>query len=189
VAGRHGWHAGLPDTKQHAPINLKLHLLESSSSSRSSSRTNQIKVIMSIEFSSKSNTHQELSNFYPAPFLLEGRVWPSAEHYFQAQKFPTDLVLQERIRQAATSQIAKRLGRTKSEHFRQDWNDKREYFMEKALEAKFAQNPTLQEILKSTYPLNLIEKNPYDAYWGSGKQGKGKNRMGVLLEKLRADFL
>ena len=106
---------------------------------------------MSIEFSSKSNTHQELSNFYPAPFLLEGKIWPSVEHYFQAQKFPTDLTLQERIRLATTPQSAKHLGRTKSEHFRTDWNERREYFMEKALEAKFAQNPTLQEILKSTY--------------------------------------
>ena len=144
---------------------------------------------MSIEFSSKSNTHQELSNFYPAPFLLEGKIWPSVEHYFQAQKFPTDLGFQERIRQAATPQSAKRLGRTKSEHFRTDWNEQREYFMEKALEAKFAQNPTLQEILKTTYPLHLIERNPYDSYWASGKQGTGKNRMGALLEKLRADFL
>ena len=144
---------------------------------------------MSIEFSSKSNTHQELSNFYPAPFLLEGKIWPSVEHYFQAQKFPTDPQLQEHIRQAATPQSAKRLGRTKSEHFRTDWNERREYFMEKALEAKFAQNPVLQEVLKSTYPLHLIENNPYDSYWAKGKQGKGQNRMGALLEKLRADFL
>jgi ribA/ribD-fused uncharacterized protein len=144
---------------------------------------------MSIEFSSKSNTHQELSNFYPAPFLLEGKIWASVEHYFQAQKFPTDPSLQERIHLASTPQSAKRLGRTKSEHFRRDWNEQREYFMEKALEAKFAQNPALQNILKSTYPLHLIEHNPYDSYWGSGKQGTGQNRMGALLEKLRADFL
>ena len=144
---------------------------------------------MSIEFSSKSNTHQELSNFYPAPFLLEGKIWASVEHYFQAQKFPTDQTMQERIRLVATPQSAKRLGRTKSEHFRTDWNERRDYFMEKALEAKFAQNPTLQELLKSTYPLHLIEHNPYDSYWGSGKQGTGLNRMGALLEKLRADFL
>lgn len=144
---------------------------------------------MSIEFSSKSNTHQELSNFFPAPFLLEGKIWPSVEHYFQAQKFPTDLALQERIRQASTPQSAKRLGRTKSEHFRTDWNERREYFMEKALEAKFAQNEGPQNVLKSTYPLHLIERNPYDSYWGSGKQSTGQNRMGALLEKLRADFL
>ena len=144
---------------------------------------------MSIEFSSKSNTHQELSNFYPAPFLLEGKIWTSVEHYFQAQKFPTDSSLQERIRLASTPQGAKRLGRTKSEHFRSDWNERREYFMEKALEAKFAQNEDLQNILKATYPLHLIEHNPYDSYWASGKQGTGQNRMGVLLEKLRADFL
>jgi ribA/ribD-fused uncharacterized protein len=144
---------------------------------------------MSIEFSSKSNTHQELSNFYPAPFLLEGKIWPSVEHYFQAQKFPTDISLQERIRLASTPQSAKRLGRTKSEHFRTDWNEQRDYFMEKALEAKFAQNEGPQNVLKSTYPLHLIERNPYDSYWASGKQGTGQNRMGALLEKLRADFL
>ena len=29
----------------------------------------------------------ELSNFAPFPFELKGKRWPTAEHYFQAQKF------------------------------------------------------------------------------------------------------
>ena len=38
----------------------------------------------------------ELSNFAPFPFELKGKRWPTAEHYFQAQKFAgTDPKLME----------------------------------------------------------------------------------------------
>ena len=28
-----------------------------------------------------------LSNFYPAPFVLDGNHYPTNEHYFQSKKF------------------------------------------------------------------------------------------------------
>jgi len=27
-----------------------------------------------------------LSHFYPSPILLDGEIWPTVEHYYQAQK-------------------------------------------------------------------------------------------------------
>jgi ribA/ribD-fused uncharacterized protein len=141
-----------------------------------------------IEFSSKTPTYQELSNFWYNPFDLDGKTWPTVEHYFQAQKFPGDPVLQEKIRNAKTPLSAKRLGKTKSDHFLANWNDVRDAVMLKALTAKFAQNPSLATILKSTGTAQLREKSLSDSYWGTGRNGCGRNRMGTLLHQVRKEL-
>ena len=30
------------------------------------------------------------SNYYKSPIEIDGKVWPTTEHYFQAMKFPTN---------------------------------------------------------------------------------------------------
>jgi predicted NAD-dependent protein-ADP-ribosyltransferase YbiA (DUF1768 family) len=40
-----------------------------------------------INFYKVSDPFGEFSNFAGFPFKLNGVVWPTAEHYFQAQKF------------------------------------------------------------------------------------------------------
>ena len=141
-----------------------------------------------IEFSSKTATHKELSNFWPAPFELGGKVWPTVEHYFQAQKFPGDPALQERIRGLPTPAGAKRVGRTKSPHFRADWDAVKEDIMLAGLRAKFAQNPSLALILKGTGDAQLREKSTSDSYWACGPNGCGRNRMGWLLHTVRKEI-
>ena len=143
---------------------------------------------MALEFSSKSETHTEFSNFHLIDFTVDGTTWRSVEHYFQAQKFPGDPALQERIRAAKTPLGAKRLGRTRSEHFRTDWEQVKEDIMLTGLRAKFTQNPQLADLLRSTGTAMLIEKMPRDSYWGSGPNGCGRNRMGRLLEQLRKEI-
>lgn len=54
---------------------------------------------MTIRFFSKSETHREFSNFAPFPIDLDGKRWPTVEHYYQAQKF-ADPELQRKIRKA-----------------------------------------------------------------------------------------
>jgi len=143
---------------------------------------------MALEFSSKSATHTELSNFHLVDFTVDGTKWTSVEHYFQAQKFPGDPALQERVRAAKTALGAKRLGRTQSEHFRSDWEEVKENIMLTGLRAKFTQNPELRELLVKTTGLHLIEKNRSDSYWGSGPNGCGRNRTGILLMKVRTEL-
>ena len=139
-----------------------------------------------IEFSSKTETYSGLSNFYNSPFTIDDIQYPTVEHYFQEQKFPTDPDLQDKIRNAATPQKAKMLGKTKTSHFRTDWDLVKEEIMLKALLAKFNQNPALSDLLKRTDKAILKEKSPWDSYWGIGRYGKGKNRMGILLMMTRS---
>jgi ribA/ribD-fused uncharacterized protein len=138
-----------------------------------------------IGFSSKTPDYAFLSNFYPAPFTLEGVEWPTVEHWFQAAKFPGDHEFQERIRGALTPVVAKRLGRTRRPTFRADWEEVKEAVMRQGLHAKFAQNPALANALAATGNRPLIERSSWDSYWGSGPQGRGKNRMGFLLMEVR----
>ena len=141
-----------------------------------------------IEFNSKSATHTELSNFHWSPFLLEGKTWPTVEHYFQAQKFPADPDLQERVRAAKTALAAKRLGRTKTAAFRSDWESIKDEVMYTGIKAKFQQNPVLAALLLETGSAWLIEKAPRDSYWGSGPNGCGKNKTGQILMHVRREL-
>ena len=141
-----------------------------------------------IEFNSKSATHTELSNFHWSPFLLEDKTWPTVEHYFQAQKFPADPDLQERVRAAKTALAAKRLGRTKTAAFRSDWESIKDEVMYTGIKAKFQQNPVLAALLLETGSAWLIEKAPRDSYWGSGPNGCGKNKTGQILMHVRREL-
>lgn len=141
-----------------------------------------------IEFYSKLPAYREFSNFFPSAFDLEGKRWPTVEHYFQAQKFPSNPEYQEEIRAAKTPEKAKSLGSTQEKPIRADWDTVREEFMAKALKAKFTQNPDLKAKLLATGSRPLIEANPTDSYWGYGRTKKGKNRMGVLLQQLRDEL-
>lgn len=42
-----------------------------------------------IWFYSNIDDFRFLSNFWMADINVDGKVWPSSEHYFQAMKFPT----------------------------------------------------------------------------------------------------
>ena len=142
-----------------------------------------------IFFFGKDEPYFELSNFAPFGFVEDGVSWPTVEHYFQAQKFPDPehADYRERIRTAGSPQHAKTLRQTRDVPIRPDWDDVKEAIMRKALRQKFA-NAALRKLLVGTGKRLLIENSPYDRYWGCGRNGKGKNRLGVLLMELREEL-
>jgi hypothetical protein len=115
--------------------------------------------------------------------------WPTVEHYFQAQKFldPEMADYRERIRNAASLKDARVLGPTEKLPLRPDWEQVKEDVMRHALRRKF-ENLELGALLLSTGTRLLMEDSPYDTYWGSGKNGKDRNRLGVLLMELREEL-
>ena len=128
------------------------------------------------------------SNFSAHPFTLEGQLWPTSEHYFQAQKFIGHPEHQDEIRLAATPMEAAEKGRERHRPLRPDWNAVRDDAMRRALTAKFAAHPELIELLLATGDETLIEKTTNDYYWGCGTEGTGKNRLGELLMELRNEL-
>ncbi len=67
---------------------------------------------MAIRFRSNSEAYSEFSNFWPSAIELDGLVWPSVEHYYQAQKF-LNPAFQEKIRNAKSAARAKGLSKKK----------------------------------------------------------------------------
>ncbi len=123
------------------------------------------------------------SNFSPHAIELKGRAWPTAEHYFQAQKF-AGTEHEEAIRLAKSPMIAARMGRSRARPLRPDWEEVKESIMQEAVLAKFTQHPDLREILLGTGDVLLVE-HTHDHYWGDGKDGQGRNALGKILMQVR----
>lgn len=137
-----------------------------------------------IEFNSKIPAYAYLSNFHPAPFTYNGRLWPTVEHAFQAAKFPDNPDLQEKIRLTPTPAGAKIKGR-RGAPLRPDWEDVKVPLMLELLRAKFAAHPPLAAALAATATAQLREVSRSDSFWGCGPNGCGKNQMGNLLHQVR----
>lgn len=58
--------------------------------------------------------------------------------------------------------------------------------MKKALNAKFTQHNFLKRKLVDTGSRTLVERSPYDSFWGDGGDGSGLNHLGSLLMELRS---
>lgn len=127
-----------------------------------------------------------LSNFYRAPFWLDGVLWPTVEHAYQAAKF-TDPAYAESIRNADTPRAAKTLGQTREHPLQADWDTRKLDVMLSLVAAKFCLSGgvALMECLLKTKDKLLIEASPTDGYWGAGEDGKGANHLGRILMAVR----
>lgn len=142
---------------------------------------------MVIRFFSQSETHHEFSNFAPFAIDLDGQRWPTTEHYYQAQKF-TDAALQARIREAAKPVIAKSLADKYREQVRPDWDAVKDAVMNRAVRRKFELHPALRQLLLATGDEEIAEAAPTDYYWGIGREGTGQNKLGKIIERIRAEL-
>ena len=124
------------------------------------------------------------SNFASFPIKVDGKRWPTSEHYFQAQKFK-GTPQESKIRKVTTPSEAARLGRSRKFRIQKNWDAKRDNVMWTAVWAKFTQHPELEELLLSTANATLVEHTSNDHYWGDGGDGSGKNRLGKILMKVR----
>lgn len=140
-----------------------------------------------IKFYSTQDEFGEFSNFAHFPIKLDGKIWHTTEHYFQAQKF-VDVQYQEKIRAEKSPMIAARLGRDRKQKLRKDWESVKNNVMKKALLAKFNQHEDLKILLLSTGDAKLVEHTENDAYWGDGGDGQGKNYLGILLMQVREEI-
>jgi ribA/ribD-fused uncharacterized protein len=127
-----------------------------------------------------------LSNFWPAEVVYEGITYPTAEHAYQAAK-TLDVNERKRIAALPTPAEAKAAGRALK--LREDWERGGKFeVMEQVVRYKFTHHPELREKLLATADAVLEEGNTWgDTIWGV-YQGKGQNRLGKLLMKIRDEI-
>jgi len=140
---------------------------------------------MDIFFYSRKTEYGWLSNFHRATVFIDGKVWPTTEHYYQAQK-TLDEEDREKIRFLPKPLDAKIEGG--KVFIRENWDGIREDVMLKALRAKFSQHSSLRNLLVGTGHAMLHEDSPTDGYWGY-TNGSGKDRLGYLLMQVRGELL
>ncbi|XP_024356782.1 riboflavin biosynthesis protein PYRR, chloroplastic [Physcomitrium patens] len=155
-----------------------------------------------IHFYKPWDPYGALSNFSPHPISLPNEnetivSWKSVEHYYQAQKFAgvRDSLAEDfihKIRRAKCPEEATRMGRTlarqRPDLVRKDWAVARLVVMETALRAKFLTYSVLRDLLLSTGDAVLVGGS-HDMFWGAGRNGKGENKLGLLLMHLRSHAL
>jgi len=140
-----------------------------------------------------------LSHFYPSVFELDGEVWPTVEHYYQAQK--SDCAdYKAAVRATQTPGEAKRLAAqptaprriSKDSWFklhgrlpRSDWYEVKLAIMRRADAAKYEQNTDLAQRLLETGDAELVEDSPAEPYWGVGPNNDGSNWAGRVLMEVR----
>ncbi|WP_295902740.1 NADAR family protein [uncultured Bdellovibrio sp.] len=138
-----------------------------------------------LDFYSTKDPYGEFSNFALFPVFVDGEWWPTSEHYYQAHKYE-NIELQKWVQSAPTPMEAALRGRDKNIEKRSDWEQRKDEFMEKAVWDKFTRYPELAELLLSTGSARLYEHTKNDCYWGDCGDRTGKNKLGLLLEKIRS---
>jgi N-glycosidase YbiA len=140
-----------------------------------------------IQFYRVSDEYGCFSNFAPYPVRIDGRLWPTTEHYFQGQKF-ADEAHREQICEAKSPMIAARMGRDRKKTLRSDWESVKIGIMRKGVLARFQQHDDLRDVLLSTGDAEIVEHTSNDGYWGDGGDGSGRNTLGRILMEVREEL-
>lgn len=121
-----------------------------------------------------------LSNFWPVQVMLEGHIYPSIEHAYQAAKVHPS---RRAAFRSGTAGDAKRRGKGEEPP---DWVRRRVGVMRDLVSQKFAYSTQLGNMLLATGDVKIIEGNAWgDQFWGVCR-GKGINTLGQLIMEQRA---
>lgn len=138
------------------------------------------------------------SQWYHAPFVVDGARYPTAEHFMMAQKAALfgDPEIRAQVLQAPSPSAAKALGRKVRGFDEATWVANRFSIVVRANTAKFAQNPEMGQFLQQTGSHVLVEASPVDRIWGIGMARdhekannpnlwRGLNLLGFALMQVR----
>lgn len=138
------------------------------------------------------------SQWYAAPFVIDGQRYPTAEHFMMAEKAALfgDQATRKQVLQAPNPGAAKALGRQVRGFDETTWLEERFAIVTRANGAKFTQNPDLGQFLRQTGSRVLVEASPVDRIWGIGlaqddekvsnpNLWRGLNLLGFALMRVR----
>jgi ribA/ribD-fused uncharacterized protein len=140
-----------------------------------------------------------LSQWWPAPFSVDGVRYATAEHWMMAGKARLfgDEASVPLILDARTPAEAKNIGRLVRGFDEERWQAERFELVVRGSTAKFGQDPALRGYLLGTRGRVLVEASPRDRVWGIGlgaanehatapEQWRGLNLLGFALMEARS---
>ncbi|MFR9779928.1 NADAR family protein [Micromonospora sp. MS34] len=140
-----------------------------------------------------------LSQWWPAPFTVDGRTYATAEHWMMWRKATLfgDAEVAERILAAPHPHRAKSLGRQVRGFDEATWAARRYAVVVDGSVPKFGQHEELRRFLLGTGQRVLVEASPVDRIWGIGlaaddpraadpARWRGDNLLGFALMAARA---
>jgi ribA/ribD-fused uncharacterized protein len=141
------------------------------------------------------------SQWYAAPFVVDGDKFATAEHYMMASKAALfgDEEVRRQVMLAPNPGAAKALGRQVRSFDEAIWVRERFSIVVRANRAKFSQNVDLRTFLQNTGSRVLVEASPVDRIWGIGLSEddehvqnpnlwRGLNLLGFALMQVREDI-
>ncbi len=148
----------------------------------------------SISFRKTNEVFGGLSNMSSGYSLnVNGIVIPTAEHLYQACRFPDYPEIQEAIILESSPMNAKAISRKYNHLTRADWENVRIKIMRWCLQIKLSQNwDKFSSLLIQTGDKNIVEYTQKDKLWGATLDGDfyiGVNALGRLLMEVREDFV
>jgi ribA/ribD-fused uncharacterized protein len=157
-------------------------------------QTRVYKISEVISFRKTSEPFGGLSNMAGGYGLnINGTLIPSAEHLYQACRFPNNPEIQEAIISEPSPMKAKWISRKYIDNSRPDWNITRVKIMKWCLRIKLSQNwEKFSGILAETQDKPIVEFTHKDKLWGATKEGEtyvGTNALGRLLMEVREEFV
>ncbi|MER8863158.1 NADAR family protein [Mesorhizobium sp. M0751] len=123
------------------------------------------------------------SQWWHAPFTVEGLSYPTAEHWMMAEKARLfgDAQTVTQILRATGPKQAKQLGRQVSGFDGTKWDADKYRIVTEGSFQKFRQNAALREYLLSTHDQVLVEASPVDRVWGIGLAADDERAVNPLL--------
>lgn len=129
-----------------------------------------------------------LNNFSAHAIEIDGIVYPTAEHAYQAAKC-TDPQGKAEVIAARSPLMTKQISNDKYKSAKDpNWDDIKLGIMENILRIKLSQHPEVRESLLATGSEEIAEDSPVDYFWGRGKDGAGQNQLGKLWMRLRDEI-
>lgn len=125
-----------------------------------------------------------LSSWSKHPIFIEDLEWPSVEHYVQAMKY-SNSQYQDKIRSAPHPRDAKKLGESRWKKKKSNWKTERELYMTRGMYIKCRTYPEVAAALIESGDLPILDTSNFDYFWGCGRDGRGKNRFGLVLMDIR----
>jgi ribA/ribD-fused uncharacterized protein len=118
------------------------------------------------------------------PFDLDGHHWLTAEHYYQAMKYPGKARFED-ILNSPTAAEARKHGRGWLKRTREDWSGIRTLVMTRAIYTQARTHDGFAQAILATGEQPIRENSLYDYFWGTGRDQRGDNAYGTVMMNVR----